>query len=146
MSTVLRRVEAAAAALLTLAAIWIHFVAARSLGGLWRDEANTVGLATMPTIGEVASNLQYDSFPILWLAVIREFSLLAGPLNDPAFRALGFVVGVGVLAMLWLNARILGHSFPLFSLALLGFSPSLIIWGDSMRAYGFGILLILLTA
>ena len=146
MSTVLRRVEAAAAALLTLAAIWIHFVAARSLGGLWRDEANTVGLATMPTIGEVASNLQYDSFPILWLAVIREFSLLAGPLNDPAFRALGFVVGVGVLAMLWLNARTLGHSFPLFSLALLGFSPSLIIWGDSMRAYGFGILLILLTA
>ena len=146
MATALRRVEAAVAALLTLAATWLHFVAAHSLGGLWRDEANTVGLATMPSISDVAGNLQYDSFPILWLAVIREFSLLAGPLNDPAFRALGFVVGVGVLAMLWLNARTLGHSFPLFSVALLGFSPSVIIWGDSMRAYGFGILLILLTA
>ena len=146
MSAALRRLEAAVAALLTLAAIWLHLVAARFLGGLWRDEANTVGLATMPTIRDVASNLQYDSFPILWLLVIRNFSFLAGPLNDPAFRALGFAVGVGVIAMLWLNARTFGHSFPFFSVLLLGFSPSVVLWGDSMRAYGMGILLILLTA
>jgi hypothetical protein len=146
MSTALRRVEAAVAACLTLAAIWLHFTAARSLGGLWRDEANTVGLATMPTLREIAANLQYDSFPILWLILVRFFSLVAGSMNDPAFRALGFVVGAGVIGMLWLNARTFGHSFPFFSVALLGFSPSLIIWGDSMRAYGMGILLILLTA
>ena len=146
MSTALRRIEAAVAAILTLAAIWLHFVAATSFGALWRDEANTVGLATMPTLRDVAANLQYDSFPILWLVVIRQFSILAGAMNDPAFRALGFAIGAGVIAMLWLNARSYGHAFPLFSIALLGFSPSVIIWGDSMRAYGMGILLILLTA
>ena len=134
------------AALLTLAAIWLHFVAARSLGGLWRDEANTVGLSTMPTLRDIAGNLQFDSFPIFWLVLMRQFSSIAGPTNDPAFRALGFAVGVGVIGMLWLNARTLGHSFPLFSVVLLGLSPSVIIWGDSMRAYGMGILLILLTA
>ena len=146
MSTALRRLEAAVAALLTLAAIWLHFVAARSLGGLWRDESNTVAVSTMPTLRDVVSNLQYDSFPILWLLVIRYFSLLAGPLNDPAFRVLGFAVGVGVIGMLWFNARTFGHFFPFFSVLLLGLSPTVILWGDSMRAYGMGILLILLTA
>ena len=41
MSTASRRIEAAVAALLTLAAIWLHFLAARSLGALWRDEAGS---------------------------------------------------------------------------------------------------------
>ena len=135
----------AVAALLTLAAVWLHFVAARSIGGLWRDESNTVAVSTMPTLRDVVSNLQYDSFPVLWLLVIRYFSLLAGPLNDPAFRVLGFAVGIGVIGMLWLNARTFGHFFPFFSVLLLGLSPTVILWGDSMRAYGMGILLILLT-
>jgi hypothetical protein len=146
MSSPLRRAEAGVAALLTLAAIWLHFVAVTSFGALWRDEANTVGLATLPTLRDVANNIQFDSFPILWLLLIREFSALVGVMNDPAFRALGFVVGVGVIGMLWLNARTFGHSFPFFSVVLLGLSPSVIVWGDSIRAYGMGIFLILLTA
>jgi hypothetical protein len=116
-----------------------------SAGPLWRDEANTVGLATLPTFGDIWKNLQYDSFPLLWLLIIRGVSSLVGPMNDPAFRILGFLVGVGLIAVLWVNARTLRHSFPLVSLALLAMSPSVIIWGDSMRAYGFGIVLILLT-
>jgi hypothetical protein len=146
MASPLRRAEAGVAALLTLAAIWLHFVAVTSFGALWRDEANTVGLATLPTLRDVANNLQYDSFPMLWLLLIREFSSVVGIMNDPAFRALGFLVGVGVIGMLWLNARTLGHTFPFFSVVLLGLSPSVIVWGDSMRAYGMGIFLILLTA
>jgi len=66
-------------------------------------------------------------------------------MNDVAFRSLGFVIGVGILGALWLNARAFRHRLPLFSLVLLGMAPSVIIWGDSTRAYGFGILLILIT-
>jgi hypothetical protein len=35
--------------------------------------------------------------------------------------------------------------FPVVSLFLIGFSPSFVIWGDSMRAWGCGVLFILLT-
>src|SRR5688572_5733327 len=66
-------------------------------------------------------------------------------MNDAAFRVLGFCVGMTIVGVLWLHARTFRHSFPLLSLALLAMSPSLIVWGDSMRAYGFGIVLILLT-
>ncbi len=145
MPSTLRRAEAGVAALLTLAIIWLHFIAATSEGALWRDEANTVGLATLPTLGDVWRNLQYDSFPILWVVMVREFAAVVGPMNDPAFRALGFCAGAAVVAALWFNALTFRHSFPLLSLALLGMSPSLILWGDSVRAYGFGVFLILLT-
>ena len=141
----LRGLEWATAFLLTLVVISLHVMAATSGGALWRDEANTVAVATLPHLGDVWNNLQSDSFPILWLVIIREFSALFGPMNDQAFRALGFVIGVGVVAALWLNARVFGHALPVVSLALLGMSPSMIRWGDTVRAYGFGVFLILVT-
>src|SRR5688500_5399044 len=104
-------------------------MAAISAGALWRDETNTVGLATLPTLGDVWKNLQYDSFPLLWPLLLRAFSALAGPMNDPAFHILGFCVGMGVVAAIWLYAWTFRHSFPLLSLALLAMSPSLTVWG-----------------
>lgn len=145
MSDRLHKWERSAAALLSAAVIALHLIAATSAGALWRDEANTVGLATLPTIGDVWRNLQYDSFPILWLLIVRWSSALFGSMNDAAFRSLGFCIGVSIVAALWFNARTFRHGLPLFSLVLFGMAPSLIIWGDSMRAYGFGILLILVT-
>jgi hypothetical protein len=120
-------------------------MAATSGGGLWRDEANTVGIATLPHLADVWKNLSNDSFPILWLLIVRAVSAVFGLMNDTAFRTLGFVIGAGVVGVLWLNARSFGHRLPLISLVLLGMSPSMIRWGDTMRAYGFGILLSLLT-
>ncbi len=145
MSDTLRKAEIFVSGLLTLMVIWLHVIAATSAGALWRDEANTIGLVTLPSVGDVWKNLQYDSFPLLWLLVLRAFSNAVGPMNDGAFRVLGFFVGVGIVGMLWVIARQLGHEVPLVSLALLGICPSLITWGDSVRAYGFGILLMLVT-
>lgn len=145
MSSGLRKAEIAAAALLTLVVVWLHYISAVARGPLWRDEANTVGLVTLPSLGDVWNNMQYDSFPMLWLVIVRGFSSVSGALNDPAFRAFGFFVGVGVVGVLWFYAHTFRHSFPLVSLALLAMTPSLILWGDSLRAYGLGILLILLT-
>jgi hypothetical protein len=145
LSLGVRRLELGTALLITLVVIALHFMAATSAGALWRDEANTVALATLPAFSDVWSNLPSDSFPILWLLIIREFSALFGPMNDAAFRVLGFVVGVGVVGALWLNARSFRHAFPLISLVLLAANPSMIRWGDTVRAYGFGLLLSLIT-
>jgi hypothetical protein len=146
MGSVIRKTEFAVATLLTAAAVYLHFLALISAGGLWRDEANTVGIATLPNVREVAANLQFDSFPILWLMVVRAYASAVGPMNDPAFRELGFIIGIVGIGALWFNARGFGHRVPLVSLAILALAPSLIVWGDSMRAYGFGTALILLTA
>lgn len=143
--SILRKAEVSVGVLLTLTVIWLHFLVAISAGPLWRDEAGGVGLATLPTLGDVWANLGHDSFPILWPLALREYSALVGPMNDPAFRVLGFCVGAGLVAALWINARAFRHSVPLLSLALLAMNPSLIVWGDSMRAYGFGALVILLA-
>lgn len=131
--------------LLTAVVVWLHYISAIARGPLWRDEINTVGIVTLPTLGDVWKNAQYESFPMLWLLIVRGFSSVVGPMNDPAFRAFGFFVGVGVVCVLWFYSRAFGHSLPLVSLALFAMTPSLILWGDSMRAYGLGILLILLA-
>lgn len=139
------RGELLAVAVIALIAISLHARFVTHVGGLWRDEANSVQLASLSTFREVASNLDYDSFPILFFALLRSWTKIFGVGNDAALRALGFVTGLGVLTALWSNARTFGARWPVLSLALIGLNPMLIRYGDSTRAYGLGIVLILLT-
>jgi hypothetical protein len=67
-------------------------------------------------------------------------------MNDTAFRFFGAAVGASLLAALWFHARVFGNRYPVVSLALVGLSPSVIRWGDSIRAYGLGMTLIVLTS
>ncbi len=145
MTSKIARAEIAVGLILSGAAIYLRAIALASGGALWRDEANTVGLATLPRLTDVWANLQFDSFPMLWLLIVRAFAAVAGAYNDSAFRALGFVIGLALIAALWINARSFGYRAPLVALALFAVSPSVMIWGDSMRAYGLAMLLIFLT-
>ncbi|MEO8354253.1 MAG: hypothetical protein ABI680_21190, partial [Chthoniobacteraceae bacterium] len=103
-----------------LLAIALHFRFVSHVGGLWRDEANSVHLATLPSFGEVLHFLDYDSFPILFFALLRAWLGMFGPDNDAALRALGCIVGLAVLGALWLNSRAFGVRWPVLSLALIG--------------------------
>lgn len=145
MTSKIARAEIAVGLMLSGAAIYLRAIALASGGALWRDEANTVGLATLPRLTDVWANLQFDSFPMLWLLIVRAFAAVAGAYNDSAFRALGFVIGLALIAALWINARSFGYRAPLVALALFAVSPSVMIWGDSLRAYGLAMLLIFLT-
>jgi hypothetical protein len=141
----LNRLECAAVALLALLATALHVRFATNVGGLWRDEANSVNLATLPSFVEMWRVLDYDSFPILFFAVLRGWTAIFGADDDLALRALGLIIGLGILGTLWGNARSFGIKWPVLSFALIGLNPMLIRYGDSTRAYGLGILLILLT-
>ena len=145
IAPVLSRLEAALAIVGTLLVVYLHVFFFQHVGGLWRDETNSVSVATMPSLGAMWDSLQFDSFPILFFGVLRAWAGIFGSMNDTAFRALGMLIGLGVVGALWLNARLLGVRWPLFSLVLLGFNPMFVRYGDSMRAYGLGMLLILLT-
>lgn len=107
-------------------------------GPLWRDEANTEGLSRLSSFGELWANLQYDSFPLLWHALLRAFRVACPRPTESDLRILGGVVGLGLAAAIWVAARQLGNGPPVVSLPLLGLQAAVIAYGDSIRAYGLG--------
>ena len=55
----------------TLLIIYLHFVFGMHAGALWRDEVNSLEVATMRTFTEMWSNLCFDSFPALFFLALR---------------------------------------------------------------------------
>lgn len=108
-------------------------------GALWRDEVSTVNIASMP-LTELWASLQFDSFPLAWYALLRAWSAAGLGSSDLGLRLLGLMLGLGIPAVIWLLARWMGAAAPLFSLALLGVNSAVICYGDSIRAYGLGML------
>jgi hypothetical protein len=139
-----RKIEWIIGALITAAAVYLHWVNFRSAAALWRDEAGVVRIATLPTMSEVWSNLGHESCPILFPALLRVWSFIVGG-SDVALRAFGFIVGLLALGALWLNSWFFHRSAPLIALGLLAVNPSLVRWGDSLRAYGVASVLMLVT-
>lgn len=137
--------ETVTVTLLALLVTALHVRFVTNVGGLWRDEANSVNLATLPSFAEMWRVLDYDSFPILFFALLHGWTAVFGANDDLALRALGLITGLGILGAVWASGRSFGIKWPILSLALIGLNPMIIRYGDSTRAYGLGILLILLT-
>ena len=133
--------EMAAALLLSLVALGLHLVFLNHPGGLWRDEVNTVNLAGHSSLGNMAK----DSFPVLMPLLVRGWTAIGLGEGDFGLRALGVLIGLGLLAALWISALVTSGLPPRLSLALFGLNSAIIIYGDSLRAYGVGSLLIVLA-
>ncbi|HTQ79396.1 MAG TPA: hypothetical protein VMM92_05330 [Thermoanaerobaculia bacterium] len=131
------------ALLLTGAVAALHAGRLLHAGGLWRDEAGAARLATLPALAEIPGLFQHEAFPLLFPLTLRTYALLIGA-SDFALRWFGLSVGLGIVCILWRNARSTG-TLPLLSLALLGFDLPFLIYGDSVRGYGLGSALLLLT-
>jgi hypothetical protein len=129
----------------TLIAVWLHVLYLTHAGGLWRDEASSVQLAKAPAVGEMWNLLGHDSFPVLFPAILRVWSAIGLGHSDLGLRGLGFGIGLLLLAALWLSARFFGFSRPFVSLGLLAVNLTLVRWGDSLRAFGLGCCLVVLT-
>src|SRR5260370_14592229 len=63
-------------------------------GPLWRDETNTINVAQMPSLKEMWSNMSFESFPALWLLLLRGWSLLGMADSDAGIRVLVLFVGL----------------------------------------------------
>jgi hypothetical protein len=138
-----RRLEWAAAALLSLFTVWAHGERLVHGGGLWRDEAAAVRLATLPSLRAIWRLFPHEAFPLAVPLAIRWFSGVAGS-GDGALRVFGMLVGLAVAAALWVSARATGRTLPLLSLALLAGNAPFVIFGDSLRGYGLGSLCVVL--
>ncbi len=124
---------------LTGLSVLLHMENRERAGGLWRDEASSVALSSAASFAAIYENLQYDSFPLGWFLVLRGWIRAAGA-EDPSLRTLGLIVGLACLAAIWRNGWLFAHRIPLVTLLLLGVSGAVIRYGDSLRAYGAGIL------
>ena len=114
-------------------------------GALWRDEVNSLEMATMPTLSDVWSAMNYDSFPILLTLVLRLWIAITGVATEASLRAFGFLVAIAVLAALWCSSRLLGSRAPWLSLVLFAGSPLVIRTIECIRPYGLGVAFILTT-
>lgn len=142
---IISRADWIVAALITLAAVILHGVFWTHAGGLWRDEAAGVQLATLPSLSEVWRMLTHDSFPALLPLVLRLWAAIGLGGTDLHLRFLGLLVGLATLATIWGAARLMGRGAPTAALALLALNPICIRAGDTLRAYGLGSALIVLT-
>jgi len=111
-------------------------------GPLWRDETNTINVAQMPTLKE---SWNIESFPPLWLLLLRGCGFLGMADSDAGIRVLGLYVGLFFLASLWLCSRWMGGRTPILSIALLGSLPAFIFIMGANRAYGLANCLLVLS-
>lgn len=130
-----------AAGLLTAAIFGLHGWLLFHAGGFWRDEVNVINLSGSRSVAEMA----HDSFPVLLPLLIRAWTAIGLAGDDFTLRWLGVLIGGGLAGALWLAAWTGRRVPPLISLTLLGLNGPVIFWGDSLRAYGLGSLLIVAT-
>ena len=138
--TVSRQPEWILALAVSLAVVWLHFFFLRHAGGFWRDEVNLINLSGRHSLAEMSK----DSFPVLMPLLVSGWTAIGLGQNDLSLRLLGILIGLALPAALWLAAWKIRRAPPLLGLVLLALNSTVIIFGDSLRAYGLGSLTILL--
>ena len=126
-------------AILTIAAIALMISFATHAGALWRDEANSAAMAlAFPHLRWL--DLQFDSVPAGWPLVLGIWTHIAGS-SDTAYRVFGLLVGLAILAAMWLAAP---QRKPGLSLALVALNGGAVRALCAIRGYGLAILAALL--
>ena len=134
------------AAVVTLFATYLHVLFFLNAGGLWRDEVDLVHLSLLPSVSEVWQNLLHDSCPILMHLVVRAWSAAASLGNtDPGLRVLGLYVGLFLLLAFWFASWTMRNDAPLLAVTVAGLNVTIVRAGDSLRGYGLGSALAVLT-
>ena len=139
--TVSRQPEWILALAATVAVVWLHFFFLLHVGGLWRDEVNLINLSSRHSLAEMSK----DSFPVLMPLLVSGWTAIGLGQTDMSLRLLGALIGLTLPAALWLAAWKIRRAPPLIGLVLLVFNSTVIMFGDSLRAFGLGSVLILLT-
>lgn len=141
LKNILRQPEWLAAIVISVSAFWLHCFFFANVGGVWRDEVNSINVASHHSLNDMAK----DSFPVLMPLVTHAWLALGLGKSDVALRTLGLLIGLGITVALWIAAWKIRRAPPLLGLTLFALNSTLIVFGDSLRAYGLGSLLMVLT-
>jgi hypothetical protein len=141
----LGRCEFVFAMVLTLVLIVFHCLFWFHAGPLWRDEISSLTLATKPTFAGFWNFLKFDPFPAFYFIVLRIWDAVGFGHSDAVLRSFGFLVGLALIAAVWIAARLIDRSPPFWPLVLFMFNPLTLEVADSLRPYGFGLIWIVLA-
>jgi len=114
-----------------------------SAGPLWRDEANSVRQASLPSLQDLWESLQHDPFPVLYPIALRLWTAIPGLDSDLALRWLGLLTGLAVAASVYGVCRLLGSASPAVAIVLLLLNPLLVSESCSVRPYGASLVALL---
>jgi hypothetical protein len=142
--SLLARSEWVLAILLTAVVLFLLNVRVTHVGGLWRDECESVQLVQMPRLADVFGHVGYSSFPVLFTVVLKAYIALFGD-SDLALRAFGYAVGVAFIITAWFHSLRTSLEPPLLLLALVGLNSNFLVVGTWVRGYGIGAVLIVLA-
>jgi len=118
-----------------------HFDLLAHAGGFWRDEVNLINVAGHPSLHEMSG----DSFPVLMPLLVKCWTGIGLAQSDAGLRLLGIFIGLAIVGGLWIASFAAGRTPPVIGLALFALNSNVIIFGDSLRGYGLGALMIALT-
>ena len=143
----LTQCEFAIAIVMSLLLIVLHVRVLVHAGPLWRDEVSSFYVATAPNLQAFRDSLVLDPFPILFVTVLRVWIALGFGSSDFGLRLLAFLIGTSLIGAIWLCCRMIDKErwAPLWPLALFGLTPVTLIEGDSLRAYGLGLIGIVMS-
>ena len=127
--------------IISLVVAGFHFDLLAHAGGFWRDEVNLINVASRPSLGQMS----LDSFPVGMPLLVKSWTGLGLAQSDANLRLLGIFIGLAAIASLWIASFAVCRAPPLISLTLFALNSNVIIFGDSVRSYGLGALLIVLT-
>ncbi|HEV3393004.1 MAG TPA: hypothetical protein VG103_05785 [Chthoniobacterales bacterium] len=132
---------------MSLLLIVLHVRVLVHAGPLWRDEVSSFYVATAPNLQAFRDSLVLDPFPILFVTVLRVWIALGFGSSDFGLRLLAFLIGTSLIGAIWLCCRMIDKErwAPLWPLALFGLTPVTLIEGDSLRAYGLGLIGIVMS-
>lgn len=129
-----------AAVLIAGIVLALHIYFLFHAGGFWRDEVNLLNLAAGHSLGALSK----DSFPILMPLLVKGWTAIGLGQSDFNLRILGSLIGIGTIASVF-GVMSMTRQPALFTLTLFGLNPMVIFYGDSIRGYGLGCLLIVLV-
>jgi hypothetical protein len=143
----LARCEFATAIVMSLLLMVLHLRVLVHAGPLWRDEVSSFHVATAPNLQAFLNSLVLDPFPILFVTVLRVWIALGFGSSDFGLRLLGFLIGTSLLGAIWVCCRMIDKErwAPLWPLALFALTPVTLTEGDSLRAYGLGLIGIVMS-
>lgn len=125
-------------------AVGLHVYRFLNAGALWRDEISSLDVAASPTWTEFYLGQSHDSFPLFNVLLLRIWlflghgSLAEAATSDTYLRLFGMLGGLTLVgSLVWVASRTF-RSLPILSIALSAASPSVVLWGDSIRAYALG--------
>lgn len=138
------RVAAGLAVAAFMTAVGLQVVFVQHAGALWRDEINSVHTAAFVSLPDLWRRLEFESTPVLSILFLRVWDAAGGD-SDNRLRLFGVLCGLTLPASLWIATRRLTGAVPALGLALLAVNPEVIRWASSVRAWGLGAALAVMT-